>query len=142
MHDVVGNFRSAILAVLGHAPEAIEPGRFHRFATSDRRGDSAGWCKLFDDMRGGVFGDYRQGISETWAAADPREMTREQQTELARQIAAATIEREAEQRRAWAEQRKAQREAIGRAGAAEAWRSGVRCTCGGAWATCARCPTC
>lgn len=103
MHEPLHAFHDAILAALGHAPDAIEPGRFHRFATSDRRGDDAGWCKLFDDMRGGVFGCYRQGISETWSAADRSSMTREQRAELARQVLAATAERETQQRQQWAE---------------------------------------
>ena len=106
MHDALQAFRMAILAILGHAPELIEPGRFHRFGTSDRRGDDAGWCKLFDDMRGGVFGCYRQGISETWSAIDRATMPREQRAELARQVLAATIEREAQQRRQWADNAK------------------------------------
>ena len=96
-------FRAVILAALGHAPESIEPGRFHRFATSDRRGDDAGWCKLFDDLRGGVFGCYRQGVSETWSAAERATLTREQRAEMARQVVAATAEREARQRHQWAE---------------------------------------
>ena len=74
MADTIEAFHAAILSVLGHAPDAIVPGRFHRFGTSDRRGDSAGWCKLFDDMRAGVFGCYRQGIGEAWSAVDRRTM--------------------------------------------------------------------
>ena len=89
-------FRAAVLAVLGHAPETIKPGRFHRFSTSGRPGDSAGWCKLFDDMRGGVFGCHRAGISETWSADDMATMTRLQRVELARQVMTATVEREAQ----------------------------------------------
>lgn len=103
MSDPVNAFKLAMLAALGHAPEAIEPGRLQRFATSDKRGDSAGWCKFFDDMRGGVFGCFRQGISETWSAADRATMTREQRAEMARQVMAATEEREAQQRQQWAE---------------------------------------
>lgn len=103
MSDPFSDFRTAMLAALGHAPDVIEPGRFHRFSTSNRRGDSAGWCKLFDDLRGGVFGCYRQGISETWSAADRRTLTRDQRIELARQIAQATAEREAQQRQQWAD---------------------------------------
>ena len=103
MSEPVQAFRAAILAVLGHAPEVIEPGRFQRFATSDRRGDDAGWCKLFDDLRGGVFGCYRAGVSEAWCAADRASMTREQRAELARQVLAATAERQAQQRQQWAE---------------------------------------
>ncbi|RTL08577.1 MAG: hypothetical protein EKK62_06910 [Acidimicrobiia bacterium] len=102
MNDPHGDFRAAILAALDYAPEAIEPGKLQRFATSDRRGDLAGWCKLFDDLRGGVFGCHRAGIAETWSAADRATMTREERAELARQVAAATAEREAQQRERWA----------------------------------------
>lgn len=94
MHDPLQDFRAAILATLGHAPEAIDPGRFHRFGTSDRRGDDAGWCKLFDDLRGGMFGCYRQGVSETWCAANRATMTCGQRANLARQVMAAIAERE------------------------------------------------
>ncbi len=106
MTDPLQAFRVAILAVLGHAPEVIEPGRFHRFGTSDRRRDDAGWCKLFADMRGGVFGCYRQGISESWCTADRATMTREQRAEFARQVMAATAERERQQRQRWEENAK------------------------------------
>jgi putative DNA primase/helicase len=102
VHDPRDDFRAAILAALGHAPDVIEPGRFQRFATRDRRGDTAGWCKLFNDLRGGVFGCYRQSISETWSAASRAMMTRAQRADLARQVMAATAEREAEQRKQWA----------------------------------------
>ena len=54
MHDPWQSFRAAILAALGPSvrlPEAIEPGRLLRFPTSDRRGDGAGWCRLFADLR-------------------------------------------------------------------------------------------
>lgn len=98
MSDHTQAFRAAVLAALGYAPEMIQPGRFHRFGTSGRRGDSAGWCKLFDDMRGGVFGCYRAGLSETWSADDLLTMTRLQRVELARQVMTATAEREALQR--------------------------------------------
>lgn len=101
MHDPLQVFKTAMLAALGHAPDVIEPGRLQRFGTTDRRGDSAGWCKLFDDLRGGVFGCYRQGINETWSGADRATMTREQRIALARQVAAATAQREVEQRQQW-----------------------------------------
>lgn len=102
MRDPLQDFRTAILAALGHAPECIEPGRFQRFATSARRGDVAGWCKLFSDLRGGVFGCYRASVSESWSAADRVSMTREQRAELALQEMAATAERETQQRKQWA----------------------------------------
>ena len=67
---------------LGYAPDSgdIVPGRMTRFATSDRRGDDAGWCKLFEDAEGGVFGCWRQGITETWPACTSR--TQEEQREF------------------------------------------------------------
>lgn len=103
MSDAEHAFRAAILAALGHAPEAIVPGRLHRFATSGKRSDDAGWCKLFADLRGGVFGCNRAGLNATWRAEVGRALTREQRAQLARQVAAATIERERAQREQWVE---------------------------------------
>lgn len=67
-------FVKAILDGTGGAPpvSAITPDKLTRFATSDRRGDESGWCKLFPDGEGGVYGCWRQGISETWQARQPR----------------------------------------------------------------------
>jgi putative DNA primase/helicase len=106
MRDPERAFRTAVVAALGKAPEAIQPGKLHRFATSDKRGDDAGWCKLFEDMRGGVFGCYRAGISETWQAERERSMTRQQRDKLARQVEVLTRERERVQREQWAENAK------------------------------------
>jgi putative DNA primase/helicase len=97
-------FRAAVLAVLGHAPVLIEPGRVHRFGTSDRGGDDAGWCKLFDDLRGGVFGCMRAGTSEAWRAHDRCTMTATQRAGLAQQLNTATAQRRALQRCQWAQQ--------------------------------------
>ena len=94
-------FRAAVLAGLGHAPALIEPGRLHRFGTGGRGRDDAGWCKLFVDLRGGVFGCMRAGINETWSAQDRRTMTPTQRAALARQVLAATVRRQALQRCQW-----------------------------------------
>jgi phage/plasmid primase-like uncharacterized protein len=102
MSDPVQAFKLTMLAALGHAPEVIEPGKLQRFATSDKRGDLAGWCKLFADLRGGVFGDWRAGITETWSARERQAMTGAERAELDRQVAAAAAERVAQQRREWA----------------------------------------
>lgn len=102
MSDPLQAFRIAILSTLGHAPKVIEPGNWQRFTTNDRRGDTAGWCKLFADLRGGVFGDHRRGISETWCSIDRATMTRTQRVALAAQVMRATAERETQQRQRWA----------------------------------------
>lgn len=63
-------FADAIARELGSAPPAdrIVAGRIVRFATNGKRGDSAGWCRLFEDGRGGVFGDWRNsGAVHTWS---------------------------------------------------------------------------
>lgn len=103
MTDPANAFRLAIVAALGHAPDMIEPGKLYRFSTNDRRGDTSGWCKLFADLRGGVFGDWRTGVDETWTATDRGAMTRQQRAKLARHVEAATRERETAQRAQWAE---------------------------------------
>jgi putative DNA primase/helicase len=104
MSDGTNTLRTAILAAMPGAelPDDLTPGRWLRFSTDGRR-DKPGWCKVFDDLRGAVFGCMRHGISETWTAANSAAMTREQRIAMARQVMAATAEREAQQRRQWAE---------------------------------------
>jgi len=64
-------FIETIRKVTGGAPLTVTPGKMIRFSTSERGGDKSGWCKLFDDGEGGVFGCWRQGISETLQARSP-----------------------------------------------------------------------
>lgn len=103
MNDATPQFRDAMRAAGLEPPDVIEPGKLHRFATSDKRGDDAGWCRLFADLRGGVFGCHRSGISESWQAEPDRPIAREQRAARARQIAESTTERERRQRTQWAE---------------------------------------
>ncbi len=50
-------------------PEHIEPGKIHRFPGADKgRSNRAGWCRLFPDGQGGVFGDFSTGLQRTWQA--------------------------------------------------------------------------
>ena len=98
MREAAGNFRAAILAALGSAPELIEPGRIHRFSTSARASDKAGWCQLFEDGRAGVFGDFRSGMSSVWTAQRRELMTPTERADMARQLARAKAQRGAQQR--------------------------------------------
>jgi len=70
----VEQFIETIRSATGGAPAhgALVPGKMIRFATSDRRGDLSGWCKLFDDNEGGVFGCWRQGKSDDWQSRKNR----------------------------------------------------------------------
>ncbi|NVN91491.1 MAG: AAA family ATPase [Desulfuromonadales bacterium] len=63
-------FIGVIRKSLGYAPdpEKIIPGKMIRFATNDEKRDQAGWCKLFEDGMGGIYGCWRQGISKSWQA--------------------------------------------------------------------------
>lgn len=98
MREAADNFRVAILAALGHAPELIEPGRIHRFSTSARASDKAGWCQLFEDGRAGVFGDFRSGMSSVWTAQRRELMTPAERADMARRLAQAKAQRDAHQR--------------------------------------------
>lgn len=100
--DPIAEFHTAILYALGHAPDTIEPGKLQRFSTNGRPSDDAGWCKLFDDQRGGVFGCYRSGVSEKWSAVDRGAMTTAERVALARQVLAAQLEREQQRQQEWA----------------------------------------
>jgi putative DNA primase/helicase len=70
----IESFLEVIRQSTGGSPSLAEivAGKLIRFATSERQGDGAGWCKLFADGQGGVFGCWRQGISETWQSETHR----------------------------------------------------------------------
>jgi len=101
MHDAIDAFRSAVEASLGTAPDDITPGRFIRFSNTGKRGDTACWLQMFDDLRGGTFGDFRAGIRETWTVVSPDSMTSSERAALRAQIANAKAQREKAQREAW-----------------------------------------
>lgn len=73
-------FRAAIAASGLRPPNVIVPdGRLHRFATSDRRRDDAGWYTFHDDLvPAGAYGDWRTGTTGTWHADARRLPAKEQ----------------------------------------------------------------
>jgi len=48
----------------------LEAGQFVRFPTDGTDTRDAGWCKLFPDGTGAVFGDHRTGMKYTWQQRD------------------------------------------------------------------------
>lgn len=105
MSDPRDDFLAAMRVALGPdaiLPQRIQSGRWHRFSTNGRRGDTAGWCMLFPDMRAGVFGCYRAGVSDVWSARGREAMTPSERAELRQQVQQAQAERTAEQRQRWA----------------------------------------
>ncbi|MDD2335327.1 MAG: DUF3631 domain-containing protein [Geobacteraceae bacterium] len=70
----IESFLELIQKATGGGPRHsdVVPSKIVRFATSERKNDKAGWCKLFDDGTGGAFGCWRSGITGTWQAASGR----------------------------------------------------------------------
>ncbi|WP_423855974.1 AAA family ATPase [Acidithiobacillus montserratensis] len=85
-------------------PDGLVPGKYARFPSNGRRTDRAGWCWLYPDLNGAVFGDNRAGWREKWQAkraAPLSEAEREQTRRLFEAAKAkAEQERQAEQQRA------------------------------------------
>lgn len=82
-------------------PDVIEPGKFYRFRGQDKgNSNKAGWCRLFDDGLGGVFGDWSIGLSETWQAKPERPLTPSEVEAHKRQIAESRAKANAERQAA------------------------------------------
>jgi putative DNA primase/helicase len=87
MTPAVEQFCSAIRAAGLSPPDSLEPGRFHRVpGYGKRKGNSAGWCKLFPDGRGGVFGDFASGLTESWQAESTRPQTSAERNAFLRSV--------------------------------------------------------
>ncbi|MDP3514180.1 MAG: AAA family ATPase [Sulfuritalea sp.] len=87
------------LAGLPFPDKPPTPGKLSRFSTGDRADDLAGWCKVFPDTVGAVFGDWRSGENFTWqqAKTDAPPPTAEQRA--AARAKADAVRREAEAER-------------------------------------------
>lgn len=99
------DFRAAMIAAGYTPPAEIIPGRFHRFSANGRKSDTAGYCKMFDDERGGIFGDFRTSVEHTWQAEREDTLSPAQRDEHRQRIEQARREREAELERVRAEAR-------------------------------------
>lgn len=100
--ETARQFRHALLdAGFEHAPQ-IEPDKMHRFPGIGKKpSNRAGWCKLFPDCAGGIYGDWSTGLTATWQAdnaASPADQARFQH-----QIKQARRQREIEQQQQWRE---------------------------------------
>jgi putative DNA primase/helicase len=96
MSDIIEQFRDAIRAAGLIPPDLIEPGRFYRFPGEGKAGsNTAAWCKLFPDGKGGIYGDYSTGLSEDWQANHETPYTPEEREVFRRHVAAARVQAEA-----------------------------------------------
>lgn len=103
--DGIEEFKGAMRAHGLNPPEIIEPGKLQRFPTNGKRHDDAGWCKLFADGGGGVFGDFRSGRSETWQAKREKPFTSAEGEAFRQRCKAECRAREAEEARRHADAR-------------------------------------
>lgn len=100
MVNSIESFKTAIYAAGLQPPEIIQPGKFHRFPGFDKKkGDDAGWCKLFDDLRGGVFGDFSTGLEEHWQIEQGRSYSAQERQAFKQKIEAERKARDTEQLR-------------------------------------------
>jgi putative DNA primase/helicase len=99
MRDAVDKFRDAMRAAGLTPPEVIEAdGRLHRFSSSGKRKDDAGFYVLHvDGVPAGMFGDWRTDLKQTWRASMGRALTPAEHTAYRERIAAMKAAREAEE---------------------------------------------
>ena len=97
MHDVASQFRDAIRVAGLAPPDVIKPGRFHRFpGIGKRKGNTAGWCILFDDGQRGCFGDWSTGVVENWQASRRKHLSHRGRVALRRRLAGARTQADIE----------------------------------------------
>lgn len=99
MTDPTQEFRQTLQAAGLTPPDTLIPGKLHRCPSNDRHGDKAGWCKLFEDGMGGVYGDHRNSTSETWQFRQADRMSEADREAFRQQVEQARRERDAEQAR-------------------------------------------
>ncbi len=90
-------FYDALRAAGLDPPDNLTPGRFTRFpGLGKKRSNRAGWCLLFADGEGGVFGDWSTGLSEVWHSDQLQQQTPEEQEHFRRRVRAAQQQAERE----------------------------------------------
>lgn len=115
MNDATSLFHDAMRASGLEPPDNIQPGKLHRFPGIGKRiGNTAGWCKLFDDQSGGCYGDWSSGFSGTWHVTREKPLSAAEHEAFKRHVAEARQQAETE--------RKARQEEAA-AKAAEIWNS-------------------
>ena len=76
MNDALQQFRDAILSADLTPPDVIEPGVIHKFPGYQKgTANRAAWCVMFDDMRGGSYGDFSSGMEGNWQANNAKPYT-------------------------------------------------------------------
>lgn len=96
--DNIQQFKQAMVDAGLQPPDDITPEKIHRFpGIGKKRGNQDGWCRLFGDMRGGVFGDWPSGFDGKWQANSEHTYTSEERKAFHRRIEEERKARDAEQ---------------------------------------------
>ena len=104
MNDPVSQFKDAIRAAGMEPPDNFEPGKIHRFAgTGKCNGNRAGWCILFEDGRGGSFGNWSTGLTKNWQAKLNRPLSLTEQAAYRRNVKEARKRVEEDRQRQYSE---------------------------------------
>jgi len=86
------DFANAIRDAGYEPPEVIEAGKFHRFAGYDKKpSNKAGWCRLFEDLQGGVYGDFSTGLEGTWHIKREKPYSAAEKKQFRRQVSETRI---------------------------------------------------
>ena len=91
MQNHIEAFKNSMLtAGLTPPSDIIDDGKLHRFSTSNKKQDAAGWYVLnAAPIPAGCFGDWRKNILEKWCAKDKQSMTARERVESLRIMAQA-----------------------------------------------------
>lgn len=95
----VEQFRDAIAAHYSAPDQIIGDGRLHRFSSSGRPGDNAGWYVVHLDgaVPAGVFGCWREGAKHAWRADIGRSLTAQEERDHRQHLDA--MKRQADEQR-------------------------------------------
>jgi putative DNA primase/helicase len=86
MNDPIDNFIDAMRAEGLNPPDHILPDEFMRFpGVGKKNGNTDGYCKLFADGTGGVFGDWSTGLKGFWQAESDKPLSEQEKKNTARQ---------------------------------------------------------
>ena len=90
LFEVINQFTEAMAQHRLNPVKEIVPGKWNRFpGEGKKRSNRAGWCLLFPDCAGGVFGDYSTGLHEIWQADRKRLQAPQERAEFQRKVEAA-----------------------------------------------------
>lgn len=98
MQNNIDQFIEAMRSNGLQPPPTICAGELHRFPGKGKgQGNKAAWARLFEDGRGGVYGDHSSGLKGHWQLNDGKEYSKEEQAAFVKCCEAERKQRDLEQ---------------------------------------------